>query len=53
MSPYLSPITDDDLRRYRDLGVDQVILPFLATRTDMLEKGADTVAARVRVAEET
>ncbi len=53
VSPYLSPITDDDLRRYRDLGVDQVILPFVATRTDMLEKGADTVAARVRVAEET
>lgn len=53
VSPYLRPITDDDLRRYGEIGVDQVVLPFLATGPDMLERNADAVAASVRVAEES
>ena len=53
VSPYLRKISDDDIRRYAERGVDQLILPFAATRTDALERSADRLAARVRLAQES
>jgi len=53
VSPYLQRIRDDDIRRYGECGVDQLILPFAATRPDTLERNADRLAAQVRLAEES
>ena len=52
VSPYLRRIEDDDLRRYAELGVDQVILPMLALDPDSMKRAADAAGACVRVAEE-
>ncbi len=52
VSPSLRPIDDDDLRRYRELGIDQVVMPLFAPDAEVLERKADALARLVRVAEE-
>ena len=45
VSPYMKPIEHDDLARYADLGVDQVVLLAVARDRDELLKRLDALAA--------
>ncbi len=47
ISPYLRPVDADDVRAYRDLGVDQIVVPFFAIDLDGVKRGADRVASLV------
>ena len=44
VSPAIDQLNPDGLRRFRDLGVDQVILPLLARNVEGFEKRADALA---------
>ena len=44
LSPYLLGADRDGVARYRDLGVDQLVIPLFARDSDGLERAADRVA---------
>ena len=47
ISPDLRPVDADDVRADRDLGVDQIVVPFFAMDLDDVKRGADRVASLV------
>jgi probable F420-dependent oxidoreductase len=47
ISPYMKPIDGDDLERYRDAGVDQVIVLGMAADTESLQSSLDDLAERL------
>ena len=47
ISPYMKPIDGDDLERYRDAGVDQVIVLGMAADIDSLQSSLDDLAERL------
>ena len=47
ISPYLKPVDLDRVKRYRDAGVDQVILLFVAPSVDAVESGLDQLAESI------
>jgi probable F420-dependent oxidoreductase len=48
VSPLFHTVDRDTLERYRDLAVDEVLLPFLAGDADRLRRRADEIAALTR-----
>ena len=50
VSPYFRPTGRDEILRYAEIGVDQIILPLFARDTDDLEKRADALAKQAFVA---
>ena len=44
VSPFFHPVDRAMLRRYRDLGVDQLLLPLMAADVDGLERRGDEIA---------
>ncbi len=46
ISPYLKPLAAGALERYREFGVDQVILPVFARDRDSLLQALDELAER-------
>jgi probable F420-dependent oxidoreductase len=48
VSPLFNPVDRDALARYRDLGVDQLLLPFVAGDRDGLLRRADAITALAR-----
>ena len=47
VSPYLKPIDLDQVKRYRDAGVDQVIVLARGADRNTLLAGLDELAARI------
>jgi probable F420-dependent oxidoreductase len=48
VSPFFRPVDPDVLARYRDLGIDQVVLPLVGADADALERRGDELAALAR-----